>query len=125
MFDGKTQFTLIPFVITSLEIDFKEAHSAAFEPAYAICPLSEHFEAIEEIAKANAEYIGYSTANAEAREMFDLQPGDEIIVLGDTERGLAILPKEEITIFYVQQVLKSIIRPLRGKIRDSVLKDIG
>ncbi len=31
----------------------------------------------------------------EAREMFDLQPGDEIIVLGDTERGLAILPKEK------------------------------
>lgn len=30
----------------------------------------------------------------EARELFDLQPGDEIIVLGDENRGLAILPKE-------------------------------
>ena len=29
----------------------------------------------------------------EAREMFDLQPGDEILVLGDKERGIAILPK--------------------------------
>jgi len=29
----------------------------------------------------------------EARELFDLQPGDEIIVLGDEKRGLAILPK--------------------------------
>jgi len=29
----------------------------------------------------------------EAREMFDLQPGDEILVLGDNERGIAILPK--------------------------------
>ena len=29
----------------------------------------------------------------EAREMFDLQPGDEILVLGDIERGIAILPK--------------------------------
>ena len=29
----------------------------------------------------------------EAREMFDLQPGDEILVLGDTQRGIAILPK--------------------------------
>ena len=29
----------------------------------------------------------------EARELFDLQPGYEIIVLGDRERGLAILPK--------------------------------
>ncbi len=29
----------------------------------------------------------------EAREMFDFQPGDEILVLGDTLRGIAILPK--------------------------------
>ena len=29
----------------------------------------------------------------EARELFDLQPGDEILVLGDKERGVAILPK--------------------------------
>ncbi|MBR3995126.1 MAG: AbrB/MazE/SpoVT family DNA-binding domain-containing protein [Clostridia bacterium] len=31
----------------------------------------------------------------EAREMFDLKPGDEILVLGDKERGIAILPKEK------------------------------
>ena len=31
----------------------------------------------------------------EARELFDLQPGDEILVLGDIERGIAILPKEK------------------------------
>lgn len=30
----------------------------------------------------------------EARDLFDLRPGDEIIVLGDTKRGIAILPKE-------------------------------
>ena len=29
----------------------------------------------------------------EARDLFDLQPGDEILVLGDKERGIAILPK--------------------------------
>ena len=29
----------------------------------------------------------------EARELFVLQPGDEILVLGDTQRGIAILPK--------------------------------
>ena len=29
----------------------------------------------------------------EARELFDLQPGDEILVLGDKERGIAIMPK--------------------------------
>ena len=29
----------------------------------------------------------------EAREMFDLRPGDEILVLGDRKRGVAILPK--------------------------------
>ena len=29
----------------------------------------------------------------EARELFSLYPGDEIIVLGDKEKGIAILPK--------------------------------
>ena len=29
----------------------------------------------------------------EARELFDLQPGDEILVLGDMEKGIAVLPK--------------------------------
>ncbi|MBE7043172.1 MAG: AbrB/MazE/SpoVT family DNA-binding domain-containing protein [Ruminococcaceae bacterium] len=33
----------------------------------------------------------------EARELFDLQPGDEILVLGDKTRGIAILPKEKQT----------------------------
>ena len=31
----------------------------------------------------------------EARELFSLQPGDEILVLGDQEKGIAILPKEK------------------------------
>ena len=31
----------------------------------------------------------------EARELFDLQPGDEILVLGDKEKGLAVLPKSK------------------------------
>ncbi len=31
----------------------------------------------------------------EARELFDLQPGDEILVLGDKERGIAIPQKEK------------------------------
>jgi len=30
----------------------------------------------------------------EAREMFDLHPGTNIIVLGDSEKGLAILPRK-------------------------------
>ena len=30
----------------------------------------------------------------EARDMFDLQPGEEILVLGDEKRGIAILSKE-------------------------------
>jgi len=29
----------------------------------------------------------------QARELFGLQPGDEILVLGDKERGIAIPPK--------------------------------
>ena len=31
----------------------------------------------------------------EAREMFDFKPGNEILVLGDKEKGLAVLPKEK------------------------------
>jgi AbrB family looped-hinge helix DNA binding protein len=30
----------------------------------------------------------------EARELFDFKPGDEILVLGDKEKGIAVLPKE-------------------------------
>ena len=30
----------------------------------------------------------------EARNLFNLQPGMEILVVGDEKRGLAILPKE-------------------------------
>ena len=29
----------------------------------------------------------------EARELFDFNPGDEILVLGDAKRGIAVLPK--------------------------------
>ena len=39
----------------------------------------------------------------EARDLFHLQPGDEILVLGDQERGIAILPKEK-----QQDVMKQI-----------------
>lgn len=31
----------------------------------------------------------------EARDMFDLKPGYEILVLGDRERGIAILPRDQ------------------------------
>ena len=31
----------------------------------------------------------------EAREMFGLKPGMEIIVLGDREQGIAILPRDK------------------------------
>lgn len=30
----------------------------------------------------------------EARDIFDLQPGSSILVLGDEKRGLAILPRD-------------------------------
>ena len=43
----------------------------------------------------------------EARELFDLQPGDEILVLSDKERGIAILPKEKQQDF-VKQVFSEI-----------------
>jgi AbrB family looped-hinge helix DNA binding protein len=31
----------------------------------------------------------------EARDIFDIQPGDTLIVLGDIKRGIAIPPKSE------------------------------
>ena len=31
----------------------------------------------------------------EARQMFNIQPGDTLIILGDEKRGLAIPPKEQ------------------------------
>ena len=43
----------------------------------------------------------------EARELFDLQPGDEILVLGDRDRGIAILPKSKQQ-EYVKQVFGEI-----------------
>ncbi len=43
----------------------------------------------------------------EARELFDLQPGDEILVLGDIERGIAILPKAKQQ-DYVKQIFNDI-----------------
>ena len=43
----------------------------------------------------------------EARELFDLQPGDEILVLGDKERGIAILPKAKQQ-NYIKQIFSEI-----------------
>lgn len=36
----------------------------------------------------------------QARELFSILPGDSLIILGDRERGLAILPKEKQAAFY-------------------------
>ena len=43
----------------------------------------------------------------EARELFELHPGDEIIVLGDKEHGIAILPKEKQR-EYINRIFKDI-----------------
>lgn len=43
----------------------------------------------------------------EARELFELQPGDEILVLGDKERGIAILPKAKQQ-EYIHQIFNNI-----------------
>ena len=43
----------------------------------------------------------------EARELFDLQPGNEILVLGDEKRGIAILPKE-MQMEYIQKIFSEI-----------------
>ena len=38
----------------------------------------------------------------QAREVFDIQPGDSLILLGDVERGLAIPPKGSISEMFSQ-----------------------
>ena len=43
----------------------------------------------------------------EARELFELHPGDEILVLGDKEKGIAILPKAKQQ-DYVKHIFKDI-----------------
>ena len=43
----------------------------------------------------------------EARELFELNPGDEIIVLGDEKRGIAILPKSKQQ-EYIKQIFSGI-----------------
>ena len=43
----------------------------------------------------------------EARELFALHPGDEILVLGDIERGIAILPKSKQQ-DYIKQIFSDI-----------------
>lgn len=43
----------------------------------------------------------------QARDLFDFQPGDEILVLGDKERGIAILPKAK-----QQDVVNQIFRDI-------------
>ena len=45
----------------------------------------------------------------EAREMFELQPGEEILVLGDTKKGIVILPKSK-----QQDMIKQIFSEMEG-----------
>ena len=44
----------------------------------------------------------------EARELFDLQPGTEILVLGDRDQGIAILPRKQ------QEAMMARIFPAAG-----------
>ena len=43
----------------------------------------------------------------EARELFNLNPGDEILVLGDKEKGIAILPQAKQQ-DYIKQIFSDI-----------------
>ena len=35
----------------------------------------------------------------QARDLFDIKPGDTLVVLGDVMRGIAIPPKDTLTLF--------------------------
>ena len=45
----------------------------------------------------------------EARDLFELRPGDEILVLGDEKRGLAILPKE-MQLDYIKRIFSELAK---------------
>ena len=42
----------------------------------------------------------------EAREMFDISPGDTLMILGDKERGLAIMKSDQVYELMTKGVLK-------------------
>ena len=42
----------------------------------------------------------------QARELFKIQPGDQLIVLGDVERGIAIPPKESFEFWFTEALGK-------------------
>lgn len=42
----------------------------------------------------------------EARKIFDIQPGNHLILLGDTQRGIAIPPKETFDFWFTQALGK-------------------
>lgn len=42
----------------------------------------------------------------EAREIFDIQPGDTLIILGDESQGLAIV-KQEMLVKFAEAILKA------------------
>ena len=42
----------------------------------------------------------------EAREMFDISPGDTLMILGDKERGLAIMKSDQVYDLMTKGVLK-------------------
>ncbi len=42
----------------------------------------------------------------EAREIFNIQPGDTLIILGDESQGLAIV-KQEMLVKFAEAILKS------------------
>ncbi|MFA5331720.1 MAG: AbrB/MazE/SpoVT family DNA-binding domain-containing protein [Methanoregula sp.] len=46
----------------------------------------------------------------EAREIFDIKPGDILLVLGDTERGIALVKAEALREF-AKKILDSAISP--------------
>ena len=43
----------------------------------------------------------------DARELIEFKPGDEILVLGDKEKGIAVLPREK-----QQEIIKQIFNEI-------------
>ena len=49
---------------------------------------------------------GHIIVPKEAREMFNISPGDTLMILGDKERGLAIMKSDQVYDLMTKGVLK-------------------
>lgn len=58
-------------------------------------PMGKHFFGVTKMGER-----GQIVVPKKARDIFQIKPGDSLIILGDEERGLAIVPEEMMNAFF-------------------------